>query len=617
MTALARVAQDRATVKDLLVRQLQVTARDGQMELVSGIGFTVRPGEAIAIVGESGSGKSLTARALLDLLPDGVRANGEVRYGGRDVGRLSGRERRRLRGRELALVMQDPFTMLNPVERCGDQIVAALVDDRGRRLDRKARRREAAARLREVGIHDESVADRYPFELSGGMRQRVAIAAAIAERPHVLVADEPTTALDVTTQREILELLGALRAGRRMGLVLITHDLRVAFSVCDRVYVMYAGTVVEAAPAHELASSPRHPYSLGLLLADPPVDRRVSRLVGMPGSVPAPGERPTGCVFAPRCAWARDACAAALPELRTVEPEHATRCVRIDEIAGELLERRSTARAHAAGAVRNTGAESALVVVENVRKVFAGRGRHGRDTVALDGVSLRIGEGESVGLVGESGSGKTTLGRMIVGLERPSTGHLTVAGLELEGGLTRADRGRLHDAAQMAFQDPYSSLNPARTVGATLREALDLARAEGDRRAAVGELLERVGLPHAYAQRRPAQLSGGERQRVAIARTLARRPRLVVCDEVVSALDVSVQAQILNLLIELRQELGFAYLFITHDLAVVRQLTDRIYVMHQGVVVEAGATASVLDQPEHPYTERLVASIPVSLDKAR
>ncbi|MBN9622410.1 MAG: ABC transporter ATP-binding protein, partial [Actinobacteria bacterium] len=356
----------------LTVRDLCVSARRGQesIAIASDMSFSVAPGEAIAIVGESGSGKSLTARAVMGLLPEGVTASGEADFVGRDLLTLSAADLRRLRGREMALVMQDPFTMLNPLERCGVQIVEALASGRGDRLSRKERRRIAGERLREVGIDDPAVADRYPFELSGGMRQRVGIAAAIAEQPRLLIADEPTTALDVTIQREILELLGSLRSAHSMGLI-------------------HAGSLVEVAPTPLLARAPPHPYSLGLLLADPPSDRRVEELVGIAGSVPSPGSRPPGCPFAPRCDYRIGACTASLPPLAEVGADQFARCIRADELRVELGTRLAAAQGGEQGgeATLATPLEGEpLVVAEHVRKVFGGRG--GSDVVALDDVSV-------------------------------------------------------------------------------------------------------------------------------------------------------------------------------------------------------------------------------------
>ncbi|SHK51751.1 peptide/nickel transport system ATP-binding protein [Pseudonocardia thermophila] len=574
---------------------------DGRRLIAESIDLQVAPGESIAIVGESGSGKSVTARAVLDLLPPELVTEGDVSVGGVPFLRIGRAARHRMRGSEIAFVMQDPFTMLNPVMKVGDQVTAALRDANGRPLSRAARRAEAVARLREVGITDPAVADKYPFQLSGGMRQRVGIAAAIAENPQVLVADEPTTALDVTTQRDVLLLLDRLRRTHELGLVLITHDLRVAFATCDRVYVMYAGQIVEVARSDVIRRAPRHPYTAALLAADPPLDHRMARLRTIPGSVPAPGHRPGGCHFAPRCAFALPACSAAPVELQLTDDDadHRVRCVR----AGEITLEPPTAQPGPEPAAALTTDGQPLVTVRDVRKVF-------RDKVAVDGVDIDVFAGESVGLVGESGSGKTTLARMIVGLTRPTSGTVEVGGVELTAGaLSKEQWAAVRGTVQMAFQDPYSTLNPTRTIGSTLREGLRLAGVD-DLEERTAELLERVGLPATYAQRRPGQLSGGERQRVAIARALSRSPRIVVCDEVVSALDVSVQAHILNLLRDLQADLGLTYVFITHDLAVVRQITDRVYVLNHGKVVESGLTSEVLDRPRHDYTRRLVASVP-------
>ncbi|MGW6306029.1 dipeptide ABC transporter ATP-binding protein [Streptomyces niveus] len=573
------------------------------VSITDDVSVQVGAGESIAIVGESGSGKSITARALLDLLPQGLDAKGAVELNGELLVDLSRREAQRMRGGELAFVMQDPFTMLNPISRCGEQITAKLRAENGRRLSSQARKEQARARLAEVGIADPAVADRYPFELSGGMRQRVAIAAAIAENPRVLIADEPTTALDVTTQKEILELLSRLRDTHGLGLILITHDLRVAFSVCDRVYVMYAGEIIETGRPDDLLAAPRHPYSASLIQADPPIDRRLASLANIPGSVPAPGSWPPGCRFAPRCQWAAPECAAAHPPLEAADSGHTVRCARAGEIAPDLVAALRRDRRAVVTPARADDGSAPIISTRGARRIYG-------DKVAVEGADVDVFRGESVGLVGESGSGKTTLARMMVGLTRPTSGAIRVAGVDLAAArVSKADWNTVRSTVQMAFQDPYSTLNPQRSVGSALRDGLRLTdKAEVPRR--IGELLERVGLAADYVNRMPAQLSGGERQRVAIARALARDPQVVVCDEVVSALDVSVQAHILNLLRELQTDLGLAYVFITHDLAVVRQVTDRVYVLKDGAIVEHAATEKVLDDPQHPYTRRLIGSIP-------
>jgi peptide/nickel transport system ATP-binding protein len=587
----------------LEVEALAIRARMGgrRRTIVRRVDFEVGPGETVGIVGESGSGKTMTGRALVGLLPGGVEASGRVAVGGRNLVGLGERALRRVRGREIALLLQDPFTMLNPVLTVGRQIVETVPGGGGRD--------EAVRRLAEVGIHDPGVADRHPFQLSGGMQQRAALAAALASDPTILVADEPSTALDVTTQKEILALLARVQEARGMGLVLITHDLRVAFSICRRIYVLYAGSVLEVAAGAELEREPLHPYTLGLLLSEPSVDKRFDELAAIEGAVPAPDEVAGRCPFAPRCRWAAPACVAGDPPLREVEPGRLSACVRIEEIRDELAAARQAAEARAhREAAPAAAAGDGLLVVEELGKRFRG-GRRGAEVTALAGVSLRVGDGESVGLVGESGSGKTTFARCVVGLETPTSGRIVVNGADASDydRLGPAARRALRRQVQMIFQDPYSSLNPVRSVGATLGEALGVGP---DPALRVADLLERVGLPPSYAARKPVALSGGERQRVAIARALTLRPRLLVCDEPVSALDVSVQAQILNLFGELRRELGLAYLFITHDLAVVRQVVDRVYVLYRGEIVESGPVDRVLDAPSHPYTARLVASVP-------
>jgi peptide/nickel transport system ATP-binding protein len=578
--------------------------------ITTGTDLMLRPGETVGIVGESGSGKSLTARAVIRLLPEGVSADGSIRYRGRELMDLPEKRMRTLRGGDISLIFQDPFTMLNPLLRCGEHIEEMLTDAGGGRLTRERVRAETVRRLAEVGIDDPLVAERYPFQLSGGMRQRVALAAALAKDPELLIADEPSTALDVTTQAEILELLRSVQQARGMGLILITHDLRVAFTTCDRVYVLYAGSVLEVGHAETLEREPLHPYTLGLLLSEPSAERKLGELAAIPGSVPAADDVAGRCPFVPRCRWAQDVCRAGDPPLVAVEADRLSACLRLPDIRAEMGELRDR--------VLSTAAESApveggwLAVVDGVVKTFeVGRGRK---VEALKGVSLTIGPGECVGLVGESGSGKTTLGRCFVGLETPTAGRIEIDSIDASdyGALSKDARTRVRHTVQMIFQDPYSTLNPRHTVGRTLTEALRQAGANARQAGTVAmtELLDRVGLPSSFARRKPEALSGGERQRVAIARALAVEPRLLICDEPVSALDVSVQAQILNLFRTLQAELHISYLFITHDLAVVRQVADRIYVLFKGEVVESGPADEILSQPKHWYTRQLMDSVP-------
>jgi peptide/nickel transport system ATP-binding protein len=599
-------------VRDLRVSRARLGGRGragGMDTIVSSVSLALAAGETIGIVGESGSGKSITAKAITGLLPPGFTATGEISYSGRSLLSLKEREWRGVRGREIGLILQDPFTMLNPVLRCGTIIAESMLD--ARKLGRAGRRAEAARRLAEVGIADPAVAERYPFQLSGGMRQRVGIAAALARDPRLLIADEPSTALDASTQRDILALIKQIQQARGMGLILITHDLRVAFAMCDRICVLYAGSLLEAGRAAELEAEPLHPYSHGLLLSEPPADRRVANLVSIPGSVPAPDAVAGSCTFAARCQWAAPVCSSGSPPLTEVEPGRLSACIRLPEIRPEMASLREQAEQDAAVLVEGRSG-APLIKVTDARKVFQ---QGGRTVTALDGVSIEVGAGESVGLVGESGSGKTTLARIVAGLERPTSGDIVIDGIVANdwSKLSGREQRSLRGTVQIVFQDPYSSLNPMHTVGWTLAEAISIYEPSAkDVRAKVGDLLGSVGLPASYAGRRPSALSGGERQRVAIARALAVQPRLLICDEPVSALDVSVQAQILNLLAAIRAERGIGYLFITHDLSIVRQITDYVYVMHRGRIAEAGPTERVLTSPTAAYTIKLLEAVPRS-----
>jgi peptide/nickel transport system ATP-binding protein len=583
----------------LSVRDLTVTvdSPEGGRTLLSGMTFDVGPGESVALVGESGSGKSLTARAILGLLPSGLHAAGEVAIGGHLVNGDPAATRPLLGG-VASLLLQDPFTMLNPLRRVGPQLADSLPG--GYRRSDANQRREVERRLGEVGLPVE-VSRRYPYQLSGGMRQRIGLAAALARDPQLLIADEPTTALDVTTQREVLRLVRSIQRARGMGFVLITHDLRIAFSLSDRVLVMYAGHLVETGTARAVSQSSSHPYTRALLAAEPPVDRRVAVLASLPGSVPHHDDVIGRCPFADRCPLVANACLNGTPVLRDLTPAHASACLLTETL---VVPAAQPAAATTDGETRTSA--TALLAVHGLSKTFSGD-----SAAALDSVSIEVRQGESVGIVGESGSGKTTLARCVVGLATPSQGSITLDGTDVTS-WNHLDRGRrreLRRVVQLVFQDPYSTLNPVRTVGATLREVLTALGQPADR-ADVERLLDLVGLPATYRLRRPAALSGGERQRVAIARALAGLPRLLVCDEPVSALDVSVQAQILELLSKLRAELGMSLLFITHDLAVVRQISDFVYVLQRGQCVESGPTSVVLSAPKHPYTQQLLASVP-------
>ncbi|HJR20742.1 MAG TPA: ABC transporter ATP-binding protein [Dongiaceae bacterium] len=581
------------------------------LAITTGTDLEIGRGETVAIVGESGSGKSLTAKAIARLLPPGVSATGTILYDGIDLMSLPERDMRQVRGRRLSMMLQDPFTMLNPLIKSGRHI-AEVLSERPEFRGGAALKTEVARRLGEVGITDPDVAERMPFQLSGGMSQRVALAAALASDPELLIADEPSTALDVTTQAEIIKLLKRVQQARGMSLILITHNLRLAFSTCDRIYVLYAGSLLEMGSARAVEEDPFHPYTLGLLLSEPPVDKRVPKLIAIRGKVPHADAVMGRCSFADRCDWVKDACRAATTPLAELAPGRLTACIRRTEIASEMRALRGAVLDHAAPPAVPEPATRPIVRAAAVVKDFAGR--QGRMVQALKGVTIEVAPGESVGLVGESGSGKTTLGRTLVGLETPTRGKIEVAGIDASdfAAMSNNDRAATRRTIQMVFQDPYSTLNPRHSVRRSLSEAIGtigrFSASEIDAR--VAELLREVGLPEYYAGRRPSSLSGGERQRVAIARALSVKPKVLVCDEPVSALDVSVQAQILNLFKRLQTELGLSYLFITHDLAVVRQVAERIYVLYLGEIVEHGPVETVISRPQHAYTRRLIESIP-------
>ena len=576
------------------VRDLHVgfTRNGRQVQAVRGVDLEIGRGEILGLVGESGSGKSVMSLALLGLLPEGSqpRTSGTARVAGTDMLTASAEVRRQVRRRSLGAVFQDPMTSLNPTMKVGRQVAEAA-----------GSMREALRLLQAVGVPDaERRLDAYPHELSGGLRQRVMIAMAVAGDPALVIADEPTTALDVTVQAQVLALLRRLRDEVGCSVLLITHDLGVAAQVSDRVAVMYAGRVAEVGPTATVLREPSHPYTVGLMRSRLTLATDRSRPIqALEGGAPDPADVPPGCPYAPRCPLATDACTTVVPEALPVGVGHSRACIAeqgaVLSLAAAPAPAPLPAPAEAAAAPAPTGV---AVVTRGVRKTFrvrAGRGRKA-SLGALRGVSLEIGEGECVALVGESGSGKSTLLRVMAGLEKQTAGDVAIG-----------DGGR----PQMVFQDSGASLTPWLTVGQLLDERL---RTEGlgkaERRSRALEALRRTGLPDAVYDARGGELSGGQRQRVALARATVVPPEVLLCDEPTSALDVSLAATVLNLIQELRRSLGMAVVFVTHDLSVARVVSDRIAVMYLGRIVEIGEADEVIRSPKHPYTKSLLAAVP-------
>jgi len=578
------------------VKALRIVLTESGADIVDEIGITVLAGHVLGLVGESGSGKTTVGMALMGYCrPGGKVSGGEVVIDGSDLAGMRDAELRKLRGGVVAYVPQDPGTALNPALRIGTQLSETL--EAHGRLGESEREQRLRETLEEVALPPEpEFRRRYPHQLSGGQQQRVAIAMAFACRPHVIVCDEPTTGLDVTTQARVLETVKALCAIHEVAAVYVSHDLAVVAELADRVAVMYAGRIVESGTRDQLFSAPRHPYTRRLLRAVPDLAGKRA-VVGIPGRAPQPGHRPAGCFFEPRCALAEDRCREAFPPVSELGAGHAVRCYRAADTAGAL-------------APDGASAPPATKVGDPVLTIESLDARYGSKPTLFD-IQLRVGREECVALVGESGSGKTTLARCVAGLHKEYTGDIRLG----DTVLAHSARRRTTDARrqiQYVFQNPYASLNPRRTVGQTIARQLQLffpgARRDVGRR--VVECLERVSLPETAINRFPDQLSGGERQRVAIARALAAEPAVLVCDEVTSALDVSVQAAIIDLLRDLRGQMGLSILFITHNLALIRTIADRVCVMTGGRIVETGAVTGVFDSPAAEYTRQLLANTP-------
>ncbi|MDP9985627.1 peptide/nickel transport system ATP-binding protein [Arthrobacter oryzae] len=608
------------SVRDLNVR---FNSENGVVHAVRGVDFDLMPGKTLGIVGESGSGKSVTSLAIMGLLPPTAEVSGSVRLKGRELLGLSDKDMCQYRGNDLAMVFQDPLSSLTPVFTVGTQIIEALTIHHPT-MSNKAKEARAVELLAMVGIPSpKERLKAFPHEFSGGMRQRVMIAIAIANNPRVLIADEPTTALDVTIQAQVLEVLHTAQEETGAAVVMITHDLGVVAGMADDIMVMYAGKPVETGAVDDIYYNPRMPYTLGLLGAVPRVDMaEKTSLVPIAGMPPNLLQPPTGCSFAPRCPLASDACLEGEPALESVDGQglHRAACIKSDALGGDV----DVHDVFAAPPVPVSrfdaiprAERTTVLQLKDVKKHFPlTRGalikRRIGTVKAVDGLSFDIREGECFSIVGESGSGKTTTLLEIMEFHPDQDGEVVIGGLSNKQAADAKTKGKMRRELQMVFQDPTGALDPRFTVYEVLAEPLQNA---GMDRAAIRkrimELMKLVGLQPDHVNRFPNQFSGGQRQRIGIARALAVNPKLVVLDEPVSALDVSVQAGVINLLDHLRAELGLSYLLVAHDLSVVRHISNRVAVMYLGKIVEIGAVDRVFDNPRHPYTRALLSAIPV------
>jgi peptide/nickel transport system ATP-binding protein len=601
----------------LEVTDLAVTfATDAEeVTAVRGLNLRVDAGEVVAVVGESGSGKSASAMAVIGLLPPHAEVSGSVRLDGEELIGLDDAQMSRIRGKKIGTVFQDPMSALTPVYTVGDQIAEALQTHQ-RGVGRAAARARAVELLDLVGIaQPDRRARSFPHELSGGERQRVVIAIAIANDPDLIICDEPTTALDVTVQAQILEVLKTARDVTGAGVLIITHDLGVVAEFADRAQVMYAGRAVEVAPVQTLYRDRRMPYTAGLLGSVPRLDApQGTRLVPIAGAPPSLAALPPGCPFAPRCPLVIDDCLTEEPPLIEIDAGHTAACIRTDDVAGRTAAEVYGVSTESPPIDADPDAPVVIRVADLVKTYKLTKGvvlrRQIGEVRAVDGVSFELRQGHTLGIVGESGSGKSTTLHQILDLTTPQSGSIEVLGADVAG-LDRAGRRALRGDLQVVFQDPVAALDPRLPVFEVVAEPLaanGFGKADIDDR--VGELLGLVGLRREDASRYPAEFSGGQKQRIGIARALALQPKILALDEPVSALDVSIQAGIINLLLDLQEQFGLSYLFVSHDLSVVKHLAHRVAVMFNGAIVEQGNADQVFADPRDPYTQRLLAAVP-------
>ena len=593
--AFPQVLTEAVMTKGLRVTDLRLNVSATGDDIVDEVRISIEPGKVLALVGESGSGKTTVGLAILGHSRRGVTiAHGRVECADTEVLGLSEDAKRKIRGELVSYVPQDPASSLNPALRIGVQLMEALEvhDFGGSAESRKIRLKQMMAEV--LLPTDEEYLLRYPHQLSGGQQQRVGLAMAFACRPSVIVLDEPTTGLDVSTQEHVLKTIRQLTRDHGVAALYITHDLAVVADLADDVAVMYAGRIVECGSVKDIFMNPAHPYTKHLVVAAPDIEGK-KEIVGLAGRAPSPGKRPTGCSFALRCESADDACRSAFPAEVSVATGHVTRCIKIGKLPNVVVAKPRASQTIESGA--------SVVALQDVSAGYSGN-------MVVHNVSLTIRRGECLALVGESGSGKTTVSRAIGGLHREWTGSMSFNGEELQKTARRRTSGA-RQGIQYIFQNPYGSLNPRRTIGESISRPLAIiGTSKSESREAILDVLEKVNLPGSYAGKYPDQLSGGERQRVAIARALVSNPMVLVCDEVTSALDVLVQAAIIDLLGDLRKQLGLAMLFVTHNLPLVRSIADEVAVMSEGRIVEIGPAESVIGNPQQSYTKSLITATP-------